>query len=563
MSSNTVVSMALSIKDNVSKVIENIVKQVKKLKTPIKNAQNSFKNFTKSSSEQLSKISKKTKAFASSAIGSIKNYARASVDAAQVQLESELKLSNTLKQKTNATNKQIKSILNLTAAQQKNGVVSDEVQLAGAQQLAMFANQAGSINTLIPAMNNLLVQQNGLKSTSEDAANIGNVLGNALQGQAGELSNLGIKFSKAEENVLKFGTEEEKAAALAKIISNNVGDMNNAMAQTDAGKIQQAKMAFANIQEEVGKQLLPELGKLSVWFTKHSPQIQGIIIQITKTLIREGKKAYVNIKQIFEFIKANKTAIKVILGVASGLYVFIKAVKTVKSIIKIIRSIKLILVSLKIVPTIIKGIVKAFNFIKIAWKALSILFATNPMLLVFIAIAAACVLVWKNWDVIKVKAIGLYSGIVAALTPLGEFFSGIWSGIKAGFREFINFIITGINTFTATLSWIPEKLSKVPGFKWAKKFIIPQIPLFANGGIATHPSIFGEAGAEMAIPLKRNNTRSRQLLSQADKLINGEKIRGGVNINIAIDTFIGEDGFVDTIGEKISRKLIPVINNMA
>ena len=39
--------------------------------------------------------------------------------------------------------------------------------------------------------------------------------------------------------------------------------------------------------------------------------------------------------------------------------------------------------------------------------------------------------------------------------------------------------------------------------------------LFANGGIATSPAIFGEAGAEMAIPLDTmKSTRAWQLMKQ-------------------------------------------------
>ncbi|MFL0198127.1 phage tail tape measure protein [Clostridium sp. WILCCON 0269] len=54
---------------------------------------------------------------------------------------------------------------------------------------------------------------------------------------------------------------------------------------------------------------------------------------------------------------------------------------------------------------------------------------------------------------------------------------------------------------------------------------------YANGGIATQPSIFGEGKvAEMAIPLKRNN-RSKQLLSQAEDIINGGSSSSG-NVTI-------------------------------
>ena len=46
--------------------------------------------------------------------------------------------------------------------------------------------------------------------------------------------------------------------------------------------------------------------------------------------------------------------------------------------------------------------------------------------------------------------------------------------------------------------------------------------LFANGGIATTPSIFGEAGAEMAIPLDTmKSTRAWQLLRQVVDFYSG------------------------------------------
>jgi len=47
---------------------------------------------------------------------------------------------------------------------------------------------------------------------------------------------------------------------------------------------------------------------------------------------------------------------------------------------------------------------------------------------------------------------------------------------------------------------------------------------YAEGGIATRPSIFGEAGPEIAIPL-RDTPRSRQLLDLADRLIGGDRDR--------------------------------------
>ena len=173
-------------------------------------------------------------------------------DANRAQVEVETKLATVMKQRMSASDAEIQSIKDLASAQQALGVVGDEVQLAGIQQVATFLNQKSSIETLVPAMNNLLVQQKGLNATQGDAQQIGNLLGKAMQGQVDALKRVGITFTEAEANVMKFGTETDRAAMLAKIITNNVGEMNAAMAQTDAGKAQQMANTIGDLKEKVG-----------------------------------------------------------------------------------------------------------------------------------------------------------------------------------------------------------------------------------------------------------------------------------------------------------------------
>ena len=169
-----------------------------------------------------------------------------------VQVEAETKLATVMRERMGATEGDIAAIRELTSAQQSLGVVGDEVQLMGAQQIATFATNRQTVETLIPAMNNLLVQQKGLSATGQDAVSIGNLLGKALQGNVTALQRVGITFSDAQKKQLKFGNETQRAAVLAEIITANVGDMNAEMAKTDAGKAQQAANAFGDWKEQVG-----------------------------------------------------------------------------------------------------------------------------------------------------------------------------------------------------------------------------------------------------------------------------------------------------------------------
>lgn len=168
------------------------------------------------------------------------------------QVEAETKLETVMRQRLKANDEVIQSVKNLASEQQELGVIGDEVQLAGAQQLATFLNESESIKTLLPAMNNLLAQQNGLNASTSDATSIGNLLGKAMQGQASALTRVGITFTDAQEQILKYGTESEKAATLAQVIKDNVGDMNAALAQTDAGKQAQLANTMGDVKEQFG-----------------------------------------------------------------------------------------------------------------------------------------------------------------------------------------------------------------------------------------------------------------------------------------------------------------------
>ena len=170
----------------------------------------------------------------------------------QQQEIAETQLTTVMRQRMGATDDEIASIKQLASEQQKLGVIGDEVQLAGAQQVATFLKEKSSIDTLLPAMNNLLAQQHGVNSTTNDAVSVANLMGKAMQGQVSALTRVGITFSEAEAQVLKYGTESERAAVLAQVITNNVGDMNAQLAATDSGKQAQLANKIGDIKEQLG-----------------------------------------------------------------------------------------------------------------------------------------------------------------------------------------------------------------------------------------------------------------------------------------------------------------------
>jgi len=87
----------------------------------------------------------------------------------------------------------------IESTQQELGVIGDEVQLSGAQEMATYLQKKESLEKLIPVMNDMLAQQYGLNATQENAVQIATMLGKAMDGQTGALSRYGYSFDSAQE----------------------------------------------------------------------------------------------------------------------------------------------------------------------------------------------------------------------------------------------------------------------------------------------------------------------------------------------------------------------------
>lgn len=256
-----------------------------------------------------------------------------------IQNMAETKLTEIYKTRMGASEKAAQSTMKVASALQKEGIIGDEVALSGSQQLATFAKYPKTINTLMPAMNNLLAQQKGVNATTQDATNIGNLMGKVLQGQTGALKRVGISFDENQEKILKYGTEEERAATLAEVITSNVGNMNKVMAETPEGKIQQMKNAMGDLAETLGATLAPALASIAQYMTekiipkvqsfmdylKAHPAIGKIIVGITGVLAVGGPLLMI-IGSIMKNFGALTRVLKVALGAFGGIAGIIMAV---------------------------------------------------------------------------------------------------------------------------------------------------------------------------------------------------------------------------------------------
>lgn len=200
---------------------------------------------------------------ASGALNTLKGAMDGYVSKANASTTAQTKLVTVMRQRMNATDADTAAINKAVAAQTQLGIVSGTVQKSGLQQLATFASQRQTLETLLPAMNNLLAQQKGLNATSEDAVGVANLMGKALQGNVGALTRVGVTLTDHQKELIKTGDEYTKAKTLAEAITDNVGNMNAELAKTDAGQVKKAQMAFASIEVQIGKVLSPLQGMMT------------------------------------------------------------------------------------------------------------------------------------------------------------------------------------------------------------------------------------------------------------------------------------------------------------
>lgn len=187
--------------------------------------------------------------------------------------------------------------------------------------------------------------------------------------------------------------------------------------------------------------------------------------------------------------------------------------------------------------------------------------ALGPVILIIAAVVAAGVLLYKNWDTIKAKAIeiknnivatwnGIKASVIAAVNNLKAQLSAAWASIKANVSAawnavktaITNPIQTAVNLVKAGIEKLKSivngaKLSlphiKLPHFSVSGKFSLnpPSVPKvsvswYKTGGIFDSPSLIGigEAGPEAVVPLDK-------LWDKLDKI--AESAQGdGVVINV-------------------------------
>lgn len=287
---------------------------------------------------------------------------------------------------------------------------------------------------------------------------------------------------------------EKRLDFITNKLNKSIGGTNKALRETDEGKIVSAQGAFGDMQAEVGKKLMPYLGKLAVWFHSKIRGIQDLILgtadkveqliikidpyvtqikQLFGSLWDKGKPALEEFKNILlegagqaidiaQSIIDNWDRISPIVYAVVGALAAYNTVMFISSTIATIGALatktKLVWDNAQLLMT---------GKLTLAQFKLNTAMSLNPIGLVIAGIAALVGIVWicwKNFDLIKAKVMQVWN--LLDNNPIGH--------VIKWFIKFGNTIGQAINLFL----WLKENI--YDNWETIKDKFIPILEMIKN-----------------------------------------------------------------------------------
>lgn len=393
------------------------------------------------------------------------------------------------------------------------GVFDGDLITAGQAQLSTFQLTDKHINQLMPKIADVVANVKGLNATSEDFLNTSNMFGKSIStGLLAPLRKVGITMDDEIVEKFKKMSKDERVAALAQIMAENVGKVNEELAKTPLGRIQQAQNIWNNMKETVGEGVVKVMAQFNPIVAEITPHIETLAIKFGEFMDKIAGSGMImdSFNMIKDTIKGimdsftNAGGLETINGIVSSLK------ETFSSVVDsagkffgalnmgtfakgLLDGIKMVVDGIRVAFEFIKPILdpilevvgEIFNalapFIGPIAAIITAIMAIGPVIAAImnpitwiIAAIIAVVMIFKNWDKI-VKVVGDHFKTV--FSAVANFFKAIWDGIKAyfmslweGLKMVVSFAIEGIKLYIQGLVffWISvwEGIKFVVQFAW-------------------------------------------------------------------------------------------------
>jgi hypothetical protein len=214
---------------------------------------------------------------------------------AAIQAESEQNRLAQILRTTGATEREIEVLDRQSKALEQIGVVSGGNIKVLQSQLATFDLQAGTIQRLTPAILDYVTAEKGATASADDFKSMTNGLAQALNGNFASLTKTGFVLDENTKNLIKNGTETERAQALVDVLNSTYKGFNETLAETSEGQLIQLRNNLDTIKERIGNALLPVLRDLTQFFVE---KILPVIDKLVSSFEKNANPAISKMKDV-------------------------------------------------------------------------------------------------------------------------------------------------------------------------------------------------------------------------------------------------------------------------
>ena len=412
-----------------------------------------------------------------------------------------------------------------------------------------------SVETIAKSQTKMKKSMLSAQQGSKNIASAFETLGVAIEDSNGQLRNQDEVFAEAIESLGKMENETERDAIAMQIFGKSASELNPLIEDNGETFKKVAGIFENNNLEIVDQETIDRANEfqdsLDSIKMMGMATLSSVGMQLAGYLAPAMEKVADVLGKIMGWLSQLDPKVLTIIGIIAGVVAGLSPV-------------------LIIVGKLAMGISSIMSLMATLGVTIGGLMTTMlPIVGIIAGIIAVGVLLYKNWDTIKEKALeikdkilyyweALKLGMSIIFNTIKSVVSNTWENIKTAIvtpiAKAVDFVKTAIDKIKGFFSNLKIELPhiKLPHFKLTGEFSLvpPSVPKisidwYKNGGIFTSPTVFsgvgvGEAGAEAVLPLKK-------LWEEMDK-----RFSSGITINVNASP--GMD--VEALALEVERRII-------
>ena len=207
--------------------------------------------------------------------------AKGFVDAAVESQKVTAQTSAVIKSMGGAANVSAKQVADLSAALSLKTGVDDELIQSGSNVMLTFGkvrNEVGKGNKIFDRATASALDMSVALGTDMKSASmlVGKALNDPIRGLTA-LRRSGIQFTKQQEDQIKTMVEVGDTMGAQKIILGELDKQFGGSAEAQATAQDKLKVAWGNLQEQLGEKLLPVVERMATWLADNLPAAMAVL----------------------------------------------------------------------------------------------------------------------------------------------------------------------------------------------------------------------------------------------------------------------------------------------